>query len=83
LDRTEPNAIHDAEVLAVSGGIDEATGTPVVCLTLRPVTGRGWGCLNYALSVGNADALIGRLYAALGKPWVNPHSGVDQNAPDG
>lgn len=28
MDRTGPNAIHEAEVLAVSGGIDEATGRP-------------------------------------------------------
>ena len=42
--QNHPNSIIDADVLAVSGGIDEATGRPVVCLTIRPVTGLGWGC---------------------------------------
>jgi len=60
--------ITDAEVLAVTGGIDEAMGQPVVCLTLRPITGSGWGYFNYALSVENADALVGRLQAVLDSP---------------
>lgn len=77
MDRTEPNAVHDAEVLAVSGGIDEATGCPVAVLTLRPTTGRGWGYLNYALSVENAEALIGRLHAALCKASADPHRRVE------
>jgi hypothetical protein len=33
--------ISDAEVLGVSGGVDDATGQPVVVLTLRPITGSG------------------------------------------
>ena len=37
-----PNIITDAEVLAVCGGVDDATGQPVVILTLRPDTGSGW-----------------------------------------
>ena len=60
-----PGTITAAEVLAVTGGIDESTGQPVVCLTLRPITGSGWEHVNYALSVENADALVGRLLAAL------------------
>jgi hypothetical protein len=61
LDRTGPNTIHDAEVLAVRGGIDEATGRPVVCLTLRRVAGSGWGHINYSLAVDNAVSLLKRL----------------------
>ncbi len=61
MDRTGPNAIHDAEVLAVSGGIDEATGRPVVCLTLRRIAGSGWGHINYSLAVANALSLLERL----------------------
>lgn len=53
--------ITDAEVLAVSGGTDEATGQPVVCLTLRPITGSGWGHINYSLDAGNARSLLDRL----------------------
>ncbi|HVK08602.1 MAG TPA: hypothetical protein VM597_07470 [Gemmataceae bacterium] len=56
----QPNTITDAEVLAVSGGIDEATGQPVV-FTLRPVTGSGWGHVNYALYFENARSLLDRL----------------------
>lgn len=67
------NTITNAEVLAVAGGLDDATGQPVVCLTLRPITGSGWGHVNYALSVENADALVGRLYVALDSPLVKPH----------
>lgn len=35
------NTITDAEVLSVSGGVNEATGQPIVVLTLRPNTGSG------------------------------------------
>lgn len=65
MDRTRPNAIHDAEVLAVSGGIDEATGQPVVCLTLRRVAGSGWGHINFSLAVDNAASLLERLELVL------------------
>lgn len=53
--------IIDAEVLAVSGGVDDATDQPVVVLTLRPVTDSGWGCVNYSLPTGNARSLLDRL----------------------
>lgn len=65
MDRTRPSAIHDAEVLAVSGGIDEATWQPVVCLTLRRVAGSGWGHINYSLAVDNAVSLLERLELVL------------------
>jgi len=53
--------ITDAEVLAVNGGVDDATGQPVVVLTLRPITGSGWGCVNYSLHPDNARSLLDRL----------------------
>lgn len=64
--------VTEAEVLAVSSGVDESTGQPVVCLTLRPITDSGWGHVNYALSVDNAQALVGRLLTALNSPPVTP-----------
>lgn len=67
------SAITFAEVLAVTGGIDESTDQPVVCLTLRPITGSGWGHVNYALGIENAEALVGRLLAALDSPPVKPY----------
>jgi hypothetical protein len=53
--------ITDAEVLAVGGGVDEATGQPVVVLTLRPITGSGWGHVNYSLHPDNARSMLDRL----------------------
>jgi hypothetical protein len=53
--------ITDAEVLGVSGGVDDATGQPVVILTLRPITGSGWGHVNYSLHPDNARSLLDRL----------------------
>ena len=55
--------ITDAEVLAVNGGVDDATGQPVVVLTLRPNTGSGWGHVNYSLHPDNALSLLDRLTA--------------------
>jgi len=73
------SAITFAEVLAVTGGIDESTEQPVVCLTLRPITGSGWSHANYALTVENAEALVGRLHAVLDGTLVKPYrrSGSD------
>jgi hypothetical protein len=68
-----PNIVTDAEVLSVTTGLDEATPRPVVVLTLRPITGSGWSHISYALSVENAEALVGRLLAALDGPLVQPH----------
>jgi hypothetical protein len=56
--------ITDAELLGVCNGLNEATGLPVVCLTLRPITGSGWGHVNYALSIENARSLLDRLTTA-------------------
>lgn len=53
--------ITDAEVLAASGGVDDANGQPVVVLTLRPITGKGWGHVNYSLHPHNARSLLDRL----------------------
>jgi hypothetical protein len=53
--------ISNAEVLGVSGGVDDATGQPVVVLTLRPITGSGWGHVNYSLHPDNARSLLDRL----------------------
>lgn len=53
--------ITDAEVLAVTSGLDMATGQPVVCLTLRPITGAGWAPINYSLAVDDARSLFARL----------------------
>jgi hypothetical protein len=57
--------ITDAEVLGVSGGVDDATGQPVVVLTLRPITGSGWGHVNYSLHPDNARSLFDRLNRVL------------------
>lgn len=59
-----PGTITAAEVLAVTSGIDEVIGQPVVCLTLRPITGSGWAAINYSLSVGTARSLLDRLTVA-------------------
>ena len=53
--------ITDAEVLGVCGGVDDATGQPVVVLTLRPITGSGWRHINYSLRPDNARSLLDRL----------------------
>jgi hypothetical protein len=53
--------ITDAEVLAVCGGVDDATGQHVVVLTLRPINGSGWGHVNYSLHPDNARSLLDRL----------------------
>jgi hypothetical protein len=60
--------ITDAEVLGVCNGVDEATGQPVVVLTLRPNTGSGWGHVNYSLHPDNARSLLDRLTRALASP---------------
>jgi hypothetical protein len=60
------SAITFAEVLAVTGGIEESTGQPVVCLTLRPITGSGWGHVNYSLHPNNARSLLDRLTGVVG-----------------
>ncbi|MBL8865955.1 MAG: hypothetical protein JNK93_10400 [Planctomycetia bacterium] len=57
--------IADAEVLGVSGGVDDATGQPVVVLTLRPISGSGWGHINFALGFENARSLLDRLARVL------------------
>jgi len=53
--------ITDAEILGVNGGVDDATGLPVVVLTIRPITGSGWGAVNYSLHPDNARSLLDRL----------------------
>lgn len=60
--------IADAEVLGVSGGVDDAIGQPVVVLTLRPISGSGWRHVNYALGVENARSLLERLNFLLALP---------------
>jgi hypothetical protein len=60
--------ITDAEVLGVCNGVDDATGQPVVVLTLRPNTGSGWGAVNYSLHPDNARSLLDRLTRALASP---------------
>ena len=55
--------ITDAEVLSVTNGFDDATGQPIVCLTLRQ--GSGWSPVNLSLSVENARSLFGRLDSIL------------------
>ena len=57
----QPNTVVAAEVLGVASGVDDATGQPVVVLTLRPITGLGWGHVNYSLVVENARSLLDRL----------------------
>lgn len=64
----QPNTITDAEVLSVTSGTDEATAQPVVVLTLRPITGSGWGCVHYSLHPDNAHSLLDRLTRALASP---------------
>lgn len=56
-----PNTVIDAEILSVTTGVDEATARPVVVLTLRPITGSGWGCVHYSLYPDNARSLLDRL----------------------
>jgi hypothetical protein len=70
-----PNTVTDAEVLSVTSGVDEATARPVVVLTLRPITGSGWGCVHYSLHADNARTLLDRLHRVL-----NPaeHDGRDE-----
>ena len=41
--------------------MDDATGQPVVVLTLRPITVSGWGHVNYSLNPDNARSLLDRL----------------------
>ena len=53
--------IIDAEVSAASGGVDDATGQPVVVLTLRPIINSGWKQANYSLHPDNARSLLDRL----------------------
>lgn len=53
--------ITDAEVLGVVDGVDEATGQPVVVLTLRPSSGSGRRFVNYSLHPDNARSLLERL----------------------
>lgn len=61
MDDPSRSAITFAEILAVTGGIDESTDQPVVVLTVRPITCSGWSHVNYALSVENARSLLDRL----------------------
>ena len=56
--------ITEAEVLSVTSGVDDGTGQPIICLTLRPITGSGWGHVNYSLHPDNARSLVDRLAAA-------------------
>ncbi len=46
---SHPTFDHPRRVLAVSDGIDEGTGQPIVCLTLRRLDGTEWACENYSL----------------------------------
>jgi len=67
------NTITDAEVLAVCGGADDATGQHVVVLTLRPITGSGWGHVNYSLHPENARSLPDRLGREVDtSPYLKP-----------
>jgi hypothetical protein len=61
LDNRYSGTITNAEVLAVTGGIDESTNQPVVVLTVRPITGSGWGHVNFCLHPDNALSLLDRL----------------------
>lgn len=71
-------SITDAEVLAACGGIDNATGQSVVCLTVRPITGSGWGCVNFSLTVENAHSLLERLAWVLkASPSINGKRSAD------
>ena len=71
-DRQQIN-IADAEVLGVSGGVDDATGQPVVVLTLRPINGSGWGHVNYSLHPDNALSLLDRLRREFNtSPYLKP-----------
>jgi len=64
----QPNAVTDAEVLSVTTGVDESTDQAVVVLTLRPITGSGWGCVHYSLHPDNARSPLDRLIRALASP---------------
>ncbi len=57
----QPNTITDAEILGVCDGVDDATGQPVVILTIRPITCSCWGSVNYSLHHDNARSLLDRL----------------------
>jgi hypothetical protein len=66
-----PNTVSDAEVLSVTTGVDDATGLPVVVLTLRPNAASGWGHVNHSLSVENARSLLDRLTEAFAtRPYL-------------
>jgi hypothetical protein len=41
--------------------VDDATGQHVVVLTLRSITGSGWGGVNYSLHPDNARSLLDRM----------------------
>ena len=71
MDDRHRSTITDAEVLAVCGGVDDATGQPVVVLTLRPITGSGWGQVNYSLHPDNACSLLDRLTWALASSAID------------
>ena len=64
----QPNTVTDAEVLSVTTGVDESTDQTVVVLTLRPITGSGWGHVNYSLHPDNARSLLDRLTRTLASP---------------
>jgi hypothetical protein len=65
--------ITDAEVLAVSGGVDDASGQPVVVFTIRPIIGSGWGHINYSLHPENARSLLDRLSREFDtSPYLKP-----------
>lgn len=57
----QPNTVVAAEILSVVSGVDDATGQPVVVLTLRPNSGSGWRHINYSLHPDNARSLLDRL----------------------
>lgn len=60
--------ITDAEVLSITAGVNDTTDQPVVVLTLRPITGSGWGCVHYSLHPDNARSLLDRLARTLASP---------------
>ncbi|MFO0799423.1 MAG: hypothetical protein U0804_18290 [Gemmataceae bacterium] len=61
MDEHHRTTITAAEVLGVVGGVDDATGQPVVVLTLRPNAASAWACVNYSLHPDNARSLLDRL----------------------
>lgn len=67
MDEQQRVFITDAEVLAVCGGVDAATGQHAVLLTLRPDTGSGWQFVNYSLHPDNARSLLDRLTGVVGE----------------